>query len=153
MRSLVFFLASFLLFSETGSAAAASGALPQVKDVYAQFTLPDRPAAIYLTLQGADQEDRLIAASTPLASRVEIHQMKASGAIMTMVKLDGLPVAKGQKVILAPGGTHLMVFGLKSLPKVGTQFPLTLSFAKSGTLTLQVPVLAYGQAPKAYSKK
>ena len=48
----------------------------------------------------------------------------------------------GGSVQLAPGGVHLMLIDLKEPLKQGETFPLTLTFAKAGAMTIKVPVKA-----------
>jgi len=47
-------------------------------------------------------------------------------------------------VTLAPGGLHVMMMGLKSKLVEGETFPLTLTFEKAGTVTVEIKVEAIG---------
>jgi hypothetical protein len=71
----------------------------------------------------------LIGASSPVAGRVEVHQMKMEGNIMKMRAVDKLDLPAGKPVKLAPGGYHLMLLELKKTLQAGTVVPLTLSIA------------------------
>lgn len=53
---------------------------------------------------------------------------------------DGVAVAPGTTVKFAPGGYHIMLMGLKQPLKAGDRFPLTLKFAKAGSVTVDVQV-------------
>jgi len=46
----------------------------------------------------------------------------------------------GQPVTLKPGGTHIMLMGLKQPLHAGDKFPLTLQFAKAGTREVEATV-------------
>jgi hypothetical protein len=71
----------------------------------------------------------LIGASSTVAGRVEVHQMKMEGNTMKMRAIDKLDLPAGKPVKLAPGGYHLMLLDLKKTLPAGTVVPLTLSIA------------------------
>ena len=43
-----------------------------------------------------------------------------------------LPIELAKPVMLAPGGYHIMLMGLKRTLEQGDRFPVTLSFVKAG---------------------
>jgi copper(I)-binding protein len=49
-------------------------------------------------------------------------------------------VPAGGTLQLARGGAHLMIMGWQKPPAVGDQLELDLTFAKGGTIAVQVPV-------------
>ncbi|WP_107852300.1 copper chaperone PCu(A)C [Oceanimonas marisflavi] len=101
----------------------------------------------YLVISNQGQTgDVLLGASTPLAERVEIHTHLMDGDMMKMRQLENLPVPAGEAVILAPGGHHLMLMGLKRAPQLGDRFPLTLQFKQVGEVDVEISVDA--DAPK-----
>jgi copper(I)-binding protein len=57
-----------------------------------------------------------------------------------MRPVASLPVGPGHDVTLAPGGSHVMLMGLKQPLKPGDHFPLTLTFAHAGAVTTEVTV-------------
>ena len=65
---------------------------------------------------------------------------------MKMRPVAALPIEPGKPVMLAPGGYHIMLMGLKQALKQGDSFPVTLSFAKAGPLTASVTVEKAGAA-------
>lgn len=115
------------------------------------YATPSRPglttAAVYfrgIRNTGA-VADRLLSASTPVAGRVEIHRMQmlpgAQGEVMQMRAMSSLEIPAGGTVALRHGvtdGHHLMLLDLKAPLKDGDRFPVTLSFEKAGTHTVQV---------------
>ena len=107
--------------------------------------VPGRPAAGYLTIEGGGQPDTLVAITAP-GVRVEMHSMSMAGAVMKMAKLDSVPVPAGAIVSFAPGGNHLMIFGMSSAPKT---LPLTLSFRSGTKLNTTADVRAPADAPPA----
>jgi periplasmic copper chaperone A len=106
---------------------------------------PGRPAAGYLTIKGGGQPDSLVAVTAP-GVRVELHSMSMDGGVMKMAKLDSVPVPAGATVAFAPGGNHLMIFGMKGAP---TSLPLTLNFRSGAKLTTTAEVRAPADAAPA----
>lgn len=90
-------------------------------------------AEVYLTLRnsGAEQ-DRLIGASSPLASSVQLRAVVQLGSVRSVQPLKSIGVPAGGQQVLAPGHTHLLLMGLKRPLVAGEQVPLTLQFEKAG---------------------
>ena len=86
--------------------------------------------------------DRLVRASTPAASRVELHTMAVDAqGVMRMREIDGIALAPKAKVQMKPGsGLHLMLIGLKEPLKEDASFPLTLEFERAGKVEVTVNV-------------
>lgn len=104
-------------------------------------------AAGYLTISnGADHDDRLIAATSPRAERVEVHEMTMDGAVMQMRRVPELTIPAGQDVQLAPSGMHLMFFGVTEPFVEGQEIPLQLSFENAGAIDVILPVHRTGPA-------
>jgi copper(I)-binding protein len=104
----------------------------------------------YLTIENkGSAPDRLVGGSAEVAGKVELHEMAISNGVMKMRPLDkGLAIDPGKTVRLAPGGSHLMLFDLKSPLKQGEQVPVTLEFEKAGKVKLSLDVQGVGaQAP------
>lgn len=104
----------------------------------------------YLTVTNHGKEaDRLIAVSSDISEKGEIHEMAVNDGVMTMRQLpDGLEVAPGEKVELKPGAYHLMFMGLKAQPKKGERFAGTLTFEKAGKVDVEFAVDAMGGEPE-----
>lgn len=136
-------LATLLAAACGGGSAGAAG--PTVSDAWIRPPMGvDLPAAGYLTIVGAtDAADALVGASSPIAARVEVHETMAGGSGMTgMRPVSRLEVAPGATVRLAPGGHHLMLFGLTRTPAVGETIELTLTFETAGEITVMAEVRA-----------
>ena len=85
--------------------------------------------------------DRLLAASTPAATSVEIHRMQLQGDVMQMRAVSAVEIPASATVAMkhgTPDGYHLMLLGLKAPLKDGDRFPVTLTFEKAGTHDVQV---------------
>lgn len=98
----------------------------------AYFTITNRGKA----------EDVLVAASTPAAARVEIHQTSISDGMARMRPLKEVAIAAGATVKVEPGGIHLMLVDLKQPLTPQAYVPLTLQFRDAGNVTVQLRVEA-----------
>ncbi len=106
-------------------------------------TAPGMPSsAAYVSIANhGDAADRLIAAKTVVARRVEIHSMEMDNGVMRMRAVDGgLPIAAGEAVHLAPGGLHIMLMGLTTQLAADSQHEITLVFEKAGEITVTATV-------------
>lgn len=102
-------------------------------------------AAIYVPLLNTGTvSDKLLGATTPLAVKIEIHQIMQEHDMMKMERQDFVVLEPNKPVTLSPNGTHLMVIGLKKQLKEGEMFPVTLQFEKSGSINLEVMVQSMG---------
>lgn len=85
--------------------------------------------------------DRLLSATTPVAERVEIHQMQWHGDVMRMRALPSLALSAMSELKLRHGlanGHHLMLRDLKAPLKDGERFPITLTFERAGAREVMV---------------
>jgi copper(I)-binding protein len=122
------------------------GAL-SITDLWTRATPPQAPtAAGYLTIANSGSEpDRLIAASSPLAGKTELHQMELKDGVMTMRPVEGgVEIPAGGSVSLAPDGFHIMFMELKDSFKEGGKLPVTLTFEKAGSVDTFLHILAIG---------
>lgn len=134
------------------AATLSSAALAQVtvSDAWLRATVPvQKTAGAYLTLQSV-QAARLVGATSPLAGRVEMHQMEMSGQTMKMKAVDGIDLPAGRKVDLAHAGYHLMFLELKGQLKEGDTVPVTLTVEDAAhqraSMIVNVPVKPIGYA-------
>lgn len=58
----------------------------------------------------------LVQARSDHARSIEIHQTSRQGDLLSMRRVDSVRVAGKETVRLAPGGLHLMLFGVDNLP-------------------------------------
>jgi hypothetical protein len=110
-------------------------------DPFARIT--PQSGAVYVFIQNhADTDDRLISATSPDAAMVmAMTTTKGDNGMMSMTSLpDGFVIPAAGTLVLAPGHDHLMLIGLKRTLTNGETITLTLTFAKSGPMTLTVPV-------------
>jgi iron complex outermembrane receptor protein len=95
----------------------------------------------YFTLENRGKtEDALIAASTPVAARVEFHQTTLTDGMARMRPLQQVTIGAGQTVKVEPGGIHLMLVQLNQPLLAGTQVPLTLEFRHAGKIEVKLTI-------------
>jgi copper(I)-binding protein len=126
------------------TATSSAGAIA-VSDAWARTSMGmDRAAAAYLVLTNdADAADALIAATSPAATTVEIHETSTDAGGMTgMHPIDELPLPAGTTVTLEPGGYHLMLIDLTTDLEVGQTIEITLDFETAPDLTVTAEVRA-----------
>lgn len=125
-----------------GTASGSLGDLTLSGGYIPQQASPDVAAGyLQITNRGGEQ-DTLLGASTPAAKMVMLHDTVENGGSSTMTPLKELAVPAHQSVGFSVGKKHLMIMGPAHMLKAGETVPLTLRFAKAGTVTLTVPVTA-----------
>jgi copper(I)-binding protein len=121
--------------------------------LWTRATPPGAPTAGgYLTITNKGTEpDTLNAVASPGAAKAELHVMQMKDGVMTMRAVDGgVPIPAGGSVALAPSGYHIMFIGPKAPLKEGETFPVTLTFARAGTVSTFFQVLPVGsKGPEA----
>lgn len=154
--ALAAFLAAFFMSSPAAYAMEKTmvGDLT-IETPWTRATPPRAKAGgAYLTITNTGSaEDRLIAGSTPMAGRVEIHTMTVQDGVMIMREVEGgLVIPAGGSVDLKPGGYHVMLMGLTDGLTEGETVDITLVFEKAGSVSLAFPVGPIGsdQAPHAH---
>ncbi len=130
----------------TFAGAAEAGDIT-IHDAWSRATPPSaKVGAGYMVIENKGAAaDRLMGGSTPVAGRLEVHEMTMTGGIMKMRGLaDGLEVPAGGEVALKPGSYHLMLLDLKQPLKEGDTVPVTLTFKNAGTMQVDLTVKAVG---------
>jgi periplasmic copper chaperone A len=90
------------------------------------------------------EADRLIAAESPAAAKVEIHGIRVAGSGITMKPMErGLGVPADTAITLKPRGYHLLM-ELKAPLAKGQRVPVTLTFEKAGAHQIELLVEAAG---------
>ena len=98
--------------------------------------------AVYFSITNAGgKADRLLSVSTPVASKVELHESRNMRGVVEMRELTSVECPPGATVRATPGGLHVMLMGLAAPLAAGTEFSVSLQFRDAGVLTLKVPVV------------
>lgn len=122
--------------------AAASGI--SISDAWARETVEGAPTgAIYMTIENSGSEpDQLLSADVGIAARAELHGHSHEDGMMRMRPVEAFEIKAGETASLAPGGMHLMLFGLNRPLVAGETFPLALQFEKAGRRETTVTIRA-----------
>jgi len=130
-------------FAATAHAHGYSVGDLQITHPWAKASLKGVPnSAGYMTItNNGDTDDTLIAASADVSAAVELHTMTMKDGVMRMRQLEGgVPLPAGETVVLAPGGKHIMLIGLKDRLEAGGSFDMTLNFENAGEQVIDVMI-------------
>jgi copper(I)-binding protein len=98
--------------------------------------------AAYMTIN-SDADDELVSASVDMsiAMMTQVHEMvMGDDGAMKMQEVEKIDIKAGTPTELKPGGYHVMLMGLKAPLETGSTISVTLTFAKAGEVTVEVPV-------------
>jgi copper(I)-binding protein len=136
---------------------AASLAAPVLADVTAGSLVISEPwsratppgarvGGGYLTIRNTGSEpDTLVSVASPASEKTELHMMKTEDGVMTMRSVEGgVEIPAGGVLTLEPGGYHVMFIRPKAPFKQGESVPLTLTFAKAGSVDVALTVSPIG---------
>ncbi len=84
-------------------------------------------AVLCMTFDEVSQSDRLIGVDTPVASGAELGGAQASRTL-------DLLIPQGRDTELTEAGTFIRLTGLRFALEVAKEYPLTLTFEKSGVV-------------------
>jgi periplasmic copper chaperone A len=126
-------------------AGCGSGGGVHVEGAWVSAGPPSQTAAAaYLVIENrSDRKVVLRGAETPMAGAVEIHETVRAGDVMRMRRVEGLEIPARTRVELKPGGTHLMLLGLKEMPREGTEVEIALHFEGAAGQTVDAAVKRY----------
>lgn len=133
------------------AAMAASLAMPalaesriEIDDPYARAAgVTAQAGAAFMVIRNTgDSDDRLIAATSDAARRVELHTHRQDdNGVMRMIHVEeGFAIPAGAEVMLMRGGRHVMFMGLNDPFDQDEMLDVTLTFDEAGEITVQIPV-------------
>jgi copper(I)-binding protein len=125
-------------------AACGGGGSIEIDDAWARTSAGMQNAgAVYMTVSGGDETDRLVGASvdTSVAAMIEVHETTmGDDGTMTMQEVPGVDIPAGGSVSLEPGGYHIMLMQLAEPLETGDEFTVTLTFENAGEVEVPVEV-------------
>jgi len=131
------------------SLCASAMAQTTATDPWVRGTVATQKATGMFVQLTSAQGGKLVAGSSPVAGRVEIHEMAVVDGVMRMREISALELPAGKAVELKPGGYHVMLMDLKQPMKAGDIVPVTLVIEgadkKRETLELKASVRPLGQ--------
>ena len=114
-----------------------------VHDPYARSAAGAASGAAFMVIDNhGAADDRLIAARSDIAARVELHthEQDAQGVMRMIHVEEGFVIPAGGEIALERGGKHVMFLGLHQPLETGDVVPLTLVFENEGEVMLEVVV-------------
>jgi len=130
--------------------AALSLAMPAfadgitIHDPYARASAASSQsgAAFMEIMNQTDTDDRLVAARSDVARRVELHtHVEDDTGVMRMMEVEeGFAIPAGATHALARGGDHVMFMGLNQSFEHGDEIEVTLVFEQAGEVTVTIPI-------------
>jgi periplasmic copper chaperone A len=136
-RNLLF--PALLLLASCGQPGA-----PEIElaNAWARPTVGLTPAAVYVTIDNkGGSADRLTGAFTDHAAMAMVHQNEVVNGVARMRMAGEINAPAGDRIEMVPGGTHIMLEGLRAPLKTGDRFDLVLRFKESGDKTVKVTVV------------
>lgn len=124
------------------SSAGSSGAAITIGEPWARAAAAGGQSAAYFTMtNGSSTADALLSASSPAATKVEVHETTVDGSGMSaMHPVERVDIPAGESVVLKPGSYHVMLMGLSSELTVGGKIQLDLVFEHAGKVVVQAEI-------------
>ena len=113
-----------------------------VTDAWVRASLPmTNNTALYFTLHNTtDQTVRLTSVSVDDMT-AEMHESIMENGVARMeARPDGFEIPPGEHLMLAEGGKHVMLMGIKEPLAAGTEIEVTLEFDGADPVTFMAPV-------------
>ena len=113
-------------------------------------TMASVSGAYFTVTNDGDEDDALVAVSTPDAAQAQLHttESEAGGTSGTMKQVARIPVAAGGTARLTVGGYHVMLVRPTRALAVGDRVPVRLRFASGTVLDVRLPVLDRADRPR-----
>ena len=137
-------LLPFGLVMAMTACSAPAGPKISAYDGWARETGSFAPASAYVTIQNKGGADQLTGVRSSIGDAM-LHESTINGGVARMRPIDALSVPSNGKLVLAPGGAHVMITGLKKPLHAGDRFGLTLQFDKSKPQRVTITVKPTGE--------
>ncbi|WP_225007786.1 copper chaperone PCu(A)C [Novosphingobium percolationis] len=134
----------------TASAPAAAGpeAAPgiTVSDATVRLpAVPGNPGVAYFTIaQGSGAPRKVAAIHVDGVERAEMHESAMKNGVSTMGAVSEVALEPGKTVQFAPGGYHVMLFGLADTVKAGGTAELTVTLDNGDKVSVSAKVEGVG---------
>ncbi|MGR5460049.1 copper chaperone PCu(A)C [Vibrio alfacsensis] len=121
-------------------AQANLSVMPQ--DPYARAMAPGAlTSAVFVTFANLSQEDiNIIAAETPAAGKVELHDVIKDGDVMQMRQIERITLKANETTELKPGSLHIMLFDLTKPLNEGDEIEVTVTYDNGQKQSFKAPV-------------
>lgn len=133
-------LAPFASAQEASAPTPALGV--EVSEAVVQIPIPGKQNTVaYFTLRNrTDQPRLLVAVSTPVAERAELHRHSEKDGMMSMRQVEEVALPAHGHLSFQPGGYHVMLFDLRRELQTGQEQELVLTFDDDSQLAVTAQV-------------
>ncbi|HUQ13453.1 MAG TPA: copper chaperone PCu(A)C [Novosphingobium sp.] len=101
-----------------------------------------RPGVAYFTVSQANGAPRtIVAVEVAGAGRAEMHETMDNGGMSSMKPVARVPIEPGNSVEFAPGGRHVMLFGIDPKLRAGGETEIIVSFAEGDSATAKADIV------------
>ena len=105
----------------------------------------DSPSAGYFVAHGGDTATQLRGVLTDYALKVEMHESMSDGGVMKMKPIESVDIPAKGKVAFAPGGKHLMLWGVNDTAISRGKMTLTFLLANGDRLLVDAVIRKPGE--------
>ena len=115
----------------------------EVSGATGKAMLPGQPVGGgVLTIKNeGTSDDRLVSVTSPLAARVEMHEMAMVSDVMKMRKMaSGIVIPAGKTVDMTSADLHFMFYNVSKPFAAGDKVPVTLTFEKAGKIDVTINI-------------
>lgn len=110
---------------------------------------PQSPSAGYFVIHGGEAPVKLQAVQTDAAQRIEMHESIMKDGVSMMRPITSVDVPARSEVAFAPGGKHLMIFGINPGAVKQGKLTLTLIFSNGDRIIIDSLIRKPGGAAPA----
>ncbi|WP_336965147.1 copper chaperone PCu(A)C [Sphingobium aquiterrae] len=101
---------------------------------------PGNPSAGYFTVHGGPQAVQLRGVITDRAQRIEMHESMKHDGMMVMQPIESVDIAAKAEVTFAPGGKHIMLWGVNPTAVQQGTMPLTFLFSNGDRIIVDAVI-------------
>jgi len=137
--------------AQSAAPSSASGAVLAVTDPWVKAADKGMTTAFGTLVNNTDKELTIVSATSPAASRVELHEVVEKDGKMSMQQKEGgFVIPPRGSHTLQPGGDHLMLMDIKDKVQPGDEVTFTLEFADGSTTEFTAVAKAFAGANEEY---
>lgn len=102
----------------------------------------DNPSVLYFTIRGGPEDTVLRSITSPSILRLEMHETVEENGMSMMKPITAVAVPKRGKVEFAPGGKHVMVWGVDEGAKKAGKAQFVFSFSNGDKIAVDAKLNA-----------
>lgn len=102
----------------------------------------DNPSVLYFTIRGGPEDTVLRSITSPSILRLEMHETVEENGMSMMKPITAVAVPQRGKVEFAPGGKHVMVWGVDEGAKKAGKAQFVFSFSNGDKIAVDAKLNA-----------